>query len=259
MKQEDALKTLIGLLRDPDHGNFGSYGYDIYLPYLLLNQLRNRGVSDPDSNTTLREWMPHFYAAAWELCRRGVLRPGVNAYQAQSTAGGNAGDGYSITPFGRQWIVESERDDFVPTEPERFAAMMEPYFDRFGVGFFERSQEAIRCYGAHTYLACCTMCGAASESILLAAAIAKTKDEEKILREYSGSQGRSKVERILIGQAKEWMKREYRGYTSLLKYWRDTSAHGRKSGIGDNEAYTSLALLLRFAAFVYDNWNGLTQ
>lgn len=50
------------------------------------------------------------------------------------------------------------------------------------------------------------------------------------------------------------LRDEYKGYTTLLKYWRDQAAHGKASGIGDNEAYTSLALLLRFAIFVEDNW-----
>ncbi len=67
------------------------------------------------------------------------------------------------------------------------------------------------------------------------------------------------MEKILIGQADEWIQREYKGYTSLLKYWRDISAHGKKAGIGDNEAYTSLMLLLRLAVFINDNWSKLTQ
>jgi hypothetical protein len=50
------------------------------------------------------------------------------------------------------------------------------------------------------------------------------------------------------------LRDEYAGYMSLLKYWRDQAAHGKLSGIKDNEAYTSLALLLRFALFVNENW-----
>ena len=64
---------------------------------------------------------------------------------------------------------------------------------------------------------------------------------------------------MVIGQASNFIKREYQGYSSLLKYWRDESAHGKISGINDNEAYTSIALLLRFAKFAYDNLNILTK
>jgi len=132
-----------------------------------------------------------------------------------------------------------------------------PYRKRFGPSFQERAQEAIRCYGAHAYLACCTMCGAAAEAILLATAIAKA-DEPTVLRQYNASGGRRRIENIILGKARQDLREECVGYLTLLKYWRDQAAHGRASGIKDNEAYTSLALLLRFAIFVNDNWAELT-
>ncbi len=258
MNQEDATSLLIRWLRDPDHGDFSTFGYDIDLPALIKTYLRKDGIQHLEADQKVAELIPHFYAAAWELCRRGIIRPGVNRYLGQATADGNAGNGYSITPFGKRWLEESDRDDFIPTEPGRFAEMLEPFRNKYGPGFYERAQEAIRCYGAHAYLACCAMCGAASESILLATTIAKKGDEEEVLKIYSSAKGRSRVENIIIGQSREPIKREYKGYTTLIKYWRDESAHGRQSKISDNEAYTSLALLLRFAIFVNDNWNELT-
>lgn len=200
--------------------------------------------------------MPVFFAAGWELCRRGILRPGVNEYGAQATDQGNAGSGYSITPFGRQWLAEADRDDYVPTEPGRFAQMISVYRDRFGDGFHERGQEAVKCYSAHSYLACCAMSGAAAESILLATAIAK-RNENEVVRQYMTANGRRKVENIVLGKAREPLKREYHGYSSLLKYWRDSAAHGQTSGVKENEAYTAIALLLRFAMFTNDNWDEL--
>jgi len=259
MNQEDATKILIGWLRDPDHGGFGSFGYDIYLSHLLMTYLRKERMDNREVEKKLSEWMPHFYAAAWDLCRRGIIRPGVYAYRAQATESGNAGEGYSITPFGRTWIEESDLDSYVPTEPGRFAMMLKPFHEKFGPGFGERSQEAIRCYGAHAYIACCAMCGAASESILLATAMEKTNNEKEVIKLYSGSNGRSKIENIVIGQASSHIQSEFRGYTTLLKYWRDNSAHGHKTGIGDNEAYTSLSMLLRFAIFTNEKWEELTS
>lgn len=258
MNQEDATNLLVEWMRNPNHGDYASYGYEVYLPNLIRTYLQSQGIQHHEQEQQLREMIPHFYAAAWDLCRRGILRPGVHSYGAQATDDGNAGNGYSITPFGRAWLAESDRDDYVPTEPGRFAHMLEPYRARFGPGFYERSQEAVRCYGAHAYLACCAMCGGASESIILATAIAK-KDEEEVLRMYASANGRSRVENMIIGQASEFLKREYRGYSSLIKYWRDESAHGKVSGISDNEAYTSIALLLRFAKFADDNWDALTS
>jgi len=258
LTQADATTILVRWLRAPDHGDYGSYGYGIYLPALVRTHLAKQGIRHDEQDVKLHEMMPMLYAAAWDLCRRGILRPGVRAFNAQATADGASGNGYSITPFGQQWLAEADRDDFVPTEPERFAQMLAPYRERFGPSFQERAQEAIRCYGAHAYLACCTMCGAAAEAILLATAIAKA-DEATVLGQYNASGGRRRVENIILGKARQELRDECVGYMTLLKYWRDQAAHGKASGIKDNEAYTSLALLLRFAIFVNDNWGELVS
>jgi len=136
--------------------------------------------------------------------------------------------------------------------------MLSPYKDKFGASFHQRAQEAIRCYGAHAYLACCAMCGAAAESILIATAIGKS-DEARVLREYLSSGGRRKVENIILGGAKDRLREEYKGFTALIKYWRDAAAHGAASNVSDNEAYTALASLLRFALFANDNWEKLVN
>jgi len=254
---EDATKLLIQLLKNPDHGSFGAYGYDFYLPHAIITYFRKNSIAENKAYGFLDKNMPFLYAAAWELCRRGILRPGVKKYGAQATDQGNAGDGYSLTPFGEIWLKEANKDDFVPTEPERFGEILSQYKDRFGIGFHERGQQAVRCYGAHAYLACCAMCGAAAESIVLSLAIAKTGDEARILKEYASAGGRIKLDNIIIGKSKLRLKEEYSVHTTLLKYWRDESAHGRSSKIGDNEAYTSLGLLLRLAMFVSNNWDEL--
>jgi hypothetical protein len=264
MNDEDALKFLIKCLREPTRRNYANYGYDVYISSIIRAYLRVTGskVQGPDVerefHTTGKELSPHFYAAAWELARRGILRPGVRIMGAQSTDEGSAGNGFSVTPFGQRWLPENSLDDFIPTEPERFAAMLEPYRLRFGPGFYERAQEAVRCYGAHAYLACCTMSGAAAESILLAAAVAREGSEESVLKVYASANGRSRVESTLMGQVRDQLRREFQGLTVLLKYWRDEAAHGKASLIADNEAYTSLAMLLRFAKLVTDNWPDLT-
>lgn len=257
MEQEDATSLLIDWLRSPDHGQYAQYGYDVFVPNLLRRHLEGaEGLSYALLEKRIGELMPAFFAAGWELCRRGILRPGINRYRAQATDEGNAGCGYSITPFGRQWLDEADQDDFVPTEPGRFAQMLAEYRTRFGNGYHERGQEAVGCYGAHNYVACCAMCGAASESILLATAIAKSNEDE-VLKKYLSAGGRRKVENLVIGKARSHLQNEYIGYMSLLKYWRDSAAHGHYSGISENEAYTSIALLLRFAMFTNDHWDEL--
>lgn len=262
MHEDDAIKFLINYLRAPPATEYSNYGYDVYMFNVMVTYLekteggqRLGGVGDP----RIQEISPYFYAAAWELCRRGILRPRIKRSGEQVTDAGSGGDGYSITPFGRKWLDEANRDDFVPTEPERFGQMLEPFQQRFGPGFQQRAQEAVRCYGAHAYLACCVMCGAAAESILLATAVAKVGDEDDVLRMYETSRGRQRIENKLIGQAPEPVKRQFRGHTELLNYWRDDAAHGKLSPIDDNGAYTSLAMLLRLANFVVDQWEDLTR
>lgn len=139
------------------------------------------------------------------------------------------------------------------------AKMLASTGSNFGNGFHGRAQEAICCYGAHAYFACCAMCGAAAESILLAIAIKKVGDENKVLDTYMSKGGRGRIEHLIIGQAHGDIKKGFNASYDLLKYWRDCAAHGHQSGIQDNEAYTSLALLLRFTQFASDNWDLLTN
>ena len=259
MHIEDAERVIITWLRKKPQSPYGNYGYDVYISNVIRWHLEEGGQRDRQSvNQLIPTLWPAFVAAAWELCRRGVIRPGIREFNTQSTPQGNAGEGYSITPFGTQWIAESDRDDFVPTEPNRFAEMLAPYTKRFGPGFNERGQEAVRCYGAHAYLACCAMCGASAESILLAAAIAK-RGEEQVLKTYSSVAGRSRVQIDLLAHVSQSLRQEFNNLSILLRYWRDEAAHGRRSEIADNEAYTSLALLLRLAKFVDENWNVLVS
>jgi hypothetical protein len=263
MTEQDALLIIVKWLRKGSTGGYSNYGYDLYLPNVIKWHLISGTPQLQASSLELdQKWpplFPLFANAAWELCRRGILRPGVKDYDAQSTSQGSAGSGFSVTAFGRQWLSEDKEDDFIPTEPERFAQLLKPFVSRFGQGFHERAQQAVRCYGAHAYLACCAMCGAAAESILLAVAIAKKGNENDVLKTYATANGRIRLENMIIGGATDHVKREFKGLTELLKYWRDEASHGRPSNISDNEAYTSLAMLLRYAMFVNNEWDLLTK
>ncbi len=267
LNHEDALNFLIGKLRN-EPAMVASYGYDLYVSRAMdrwvdenKSRLPNPGgwISAEHFTHNIPYISEVFFAAAWELCRLGVIRPGVKRLMAQSTDDGSAGNGFSTTPFGKKWLSEAETDNpYVPTEPGRFSTMLEPYTSLFGNGFKERANQALACYGAHAYLACCVMCGAAGESILLKLAIDKKKDEEGVLKLYRQSNGRKKIEDLVLRQAAGIRKEDFESCFSLLKYWRDESAHGGISGIKENEAFTSLALLLRCAQFAKDNYKTLT-
>lgn len=261
MNEEDAIRIIVEWILKDRPGRLSHYGYDLYIPSLIQEyiEMTHKGLDQTQVTRRRDELFPIFADAAWTLCRRGVLRPGVRYHLAQSTEQGNAGSGFTITPFGLNWIRDTEHHLFVPTEPGRFTQMLDPFRDRFGPGFHQRAQEAVCCYGANIYLACCAMCGAAAESILLATAIALKKDETAVLEAYASARGRSRVEKMIIERVVDPLKVEFVIHTRLINYWRDESAHGKLSKISENEAFTSLALLLRFALFVDANWESLTH
>jgi hypothetical protein len=256
---DDATLIITDLLRR--HVAVASHGYEVSLYEVIMKHLQaeNPGRQPHDLGREYIDLSPIFYAAAWELCRRGILRPGVKRANEQVTDRGSGGEGFSITPMGRAWLTQAPDEQFIPIGPGRYEQMIAPFRDHFGPGFHERGEQAIQCYRAGAFLACCVMAGAAAESIILAAAIAKDGDEARVLKMYMGAQGRGRIENFLVGKANQHIKREFDGFMVLLKYWRDEAAHGKATKISDNEAYLALALLLRFAHFANDRWEELTR
>lgn len=226
---DGAMKFIVDVMRN-GHPQivYSNFGYDLYLTNVILEFLRRAGQyqAGPLPGQQLEQHSPAFYAAAWELCRRGILRPGVTQLGRQITDDGTGGAGFSVTPAGRAWLQQGGQQEFFAADPERFSQLLAPMKNRFGLGFFQRGQEAFRCHFALAYLACCAMCGAAAESILLAAAIAKTGDEGAVLKAYSTSGGRKRVQDILTGQAPRELAQPFGNMMGLLSYWRDDAAHG---------------------------------
>jgi hypothetical protein len=106
MSQEDATKLFINWVRNPQYNSHTSYGYDIYRPSLIRVYLEQKHIDHFEVDKALIKLSPLFYNAAWELCRRGIIRPGVSQYGAQNTPEGSVGNGYSITSFGQSWLEE---------------------------------------------------------------------------------------------------------------------------------------------------------
>src|SRR6202035_2898113 len=121
--EEDALKFIVKALRaGPESVSPGhSYGYDLYLPNVMREYAASEEHINPrtypsEIEPRVVKLSPTFFSAAWELCRRGIIRPGIARLGAQSTEDGGAGAGYSITSFGHVWLRETHDDVFVPTE-----------------------------------------------------------------------------------------------------------------------------------------------
>ena len=258
LSTEDALSYIVEFLRSGKSS--GRHGYGVWLPHIMHSYLEK--VATPpvqqghaDNYPALS---PPFMDAAWAMCRRGILRPGIATYGGDAVIEGASGLGFSVTPAGERWLQEAGRYEMVPIEPGRLANLLDAFGQQFGAGFRERAQEAIRCYNAHAYLACCAMCGAAAESILLALAIAKTKNQAAVEKDYLASGGRGRLERAIVGQQPMQVANDFKGFVGLLKYWRDSASHGMASNIQDQEASTAINLLLRFANFATDRWSVLT-
>jgi hypothetical protein len=256
---DDALAFIVQYVKSGQKDN-AYFRYEVYLSKIIQSYLKEtgnlsptiRGVQDHPQN---RELSTAFFEAAWELCRRGVFRPSVQFLGGQGRADGS---GYTITAKGRHWIGEQTAEAPIGG-PDRISQQFEKFAQHFGSAFLQRASEASQCHAFGVYLACCAMCGAAVESILLAVAIAKAGDEALVLASYRAAGGRQKVINTIVGQARSVIAEPFRSATSLLSYWRDDAAHGLASTISEIEAHDALARLLRFAQFAADQWDELTR
>lgn len=233
---------------------YSDYGYDVYVPNVVaaylaeVEKIPQHLVRDHQRG---RELTPFFFDAAWELCRRGILRPGV-------PNSGNADNrGYAVTICGKSWIASGALTPIL-LDPIRLSELFASLSPHLGVGFLQRANEAARCHSFGANLAACAMCGAAAESIILAVAIAKTEDEAAILKTYLAAQGRKRTIDGIIHGARAGVADAFKAATDLLSYWRDEAAHGTASEISEIEAHTALGRLVRFAQFTSDNWVEMT-
>jgi hypothetical protein len=226
MEIDDAIAFIVDFLRNPrPSSGYSTAGYDLTLQIIVIFYLREvekypEYIQQPQDCPGGREISVVFFEAAWELCRRGILRPGVRSLGEQGTTDGS---GYSLTRLGQRWIKESA-PELLFGGPDRVGKLFEKLSDRFGSAFSQRASEAAHCHAFGQYVACCAMCGAATESIVLAVAIAKSDDEAKTLAIYRAAHGRHKVINGIVGQAKPSIAEQFRAATNLLSYWRDEAA-----------------------------------
>jgi hypothetical protein len=262
---EQAFDIIVDRLRQcPDPTTSPVYspafrGYDIYLPLLvpdIANERGDRAFQHGGARQDQVRWYLPFYDAAAELCRIGVLRPGERTPMGVAVGPSFNGDGYSLTSFGRSWVAS--KPESAPRDPARLMAVLHPFAGRLGSGFLERAAEAVGCYRTGHYLATCVMCGAAAESILLAIAIAKVKDDGVVLTDYRSAGGRKRVTDRIGGQLKVGLRDQLETFVRLLGYWRDDAGHGQDSRISEPEANMALLQFLRFAQFADSEWDVLT-
>jgi len=155
--EETALHFIIEYVTKGQKSEDSRYGYSFYVIHAIDAYLRSLGRTGELSRWCSGVSAP-FLSAGWDLCRRGIFRPTVYQLNGQVVTDGG---GFSITAFGQQWLEEAKGGfDYIPLEPGHLAELLAKYAAKFGPGFHERAQDAVRCHRAHAYLACCAMCGA---------------------------------------------------------------------------------------------------
>ncbi|WP_146101456.1 hypothetical protein [Bradyrhizobium sp. AC87j1] len=251
MDLDEAIATLLELLRNDRARN---YGYDLYARTGAEFAARQRHPHEHYLDGPVRELSPIFYEAAWELCRRGLVRPGVRRSGEQAVEEG----GYSLTVAGRVALTNLDAAAILIAQPGSLAATFNGYRKLFGDGFHQRAMEAIRCRNAEAWLACCAMVGAAAESVLLAIAITKERDEERVLKAYRANRGRQTVLNMIIGQADAQRRNTLTTFAGIVSLWRDDAAHGRASLIDTSNADEALRQPLHMCQWVAREWDNLT-
>jgi hypothetical protein len=277
MHFEDALNFLIQKLAQiPEPGpgqaqarHDRARGSDVWIELISQEYWGTRGKPLVNLSQDEKEALVvPFYDAAWTLCRQGVLRPGAAVPDGQAgqqigqrfAAAPFYGDGYSLTAWGRTWVKKSAEERVtLPAEPHRITEVLHRFTGRFGGGYAQRAAEAVSDWWTTNHLSACTMAGAAAESILLATAIEKIKDEQKVLSQYRSSGGRARVIKSVVGNVPTELATRFNDALGILSYWRDDASHGIASIIGEIEAHEALSRLLRLAQFTSDNWSALTK
>jgi hypothetical protein len=142
-------------------------------------------------------------------------------------------------------------------DPSRLSEIFSSFESKYGTGFAQCANEAIRCHRAGNYLAACAMAGTAAESIVLAVAIAKV-GEARVRRDYAAAGGRGRVTRLIVYNLESSIARQFDAALKVLHYWRDDAAHGTATTVSEVEAHASLTQLLRLAQYCSDRWDELT-
>ena len=64
------------------------FGYEMYVPKIARQWAIAGNADDHERDRTALEASPAFFEAAWELCRRGLIRPGIRKINEQAIADG---------------------------------------------------------------------------------------------------------------------------------------------------------------------------
>jgi hypothetical protein len=105
---DEALAYILRSLRERGLAAHGLHGYHLTVVDLAARYVEEvLGERHPDriENASSYAVSTAFYDAAWELARRGILRPSVHSSFMQFDAFQATGGGYSLTAIGKEWLA----------------------------------------------------------------------------------------------------------------------------------------------------------
>ena len=120
---DDALNFILKKLRTEGPAKFDRDGFDFWVSDYTtryLDEIQGVRPRPPIEDQRTYDASPPFFDAAWELCRRGVLRPSVRNSFMQWAARYSTGGGNTLTQSGAEWLAGigdarlSVRDDWGP-------------------------------------------------------------------------------------------------------------------------------------------------
>jgi hypothetical protein len=116
MELDEAIALTIDILIA---GRARQYGYDLYPPQVAQAFVeRQRNIPDANREVVVRQITPICMDAAWELCRRGLVRPGAKNIDEQAVAE----TGYSLTEAGRAALAHIDPANILIMQPGSLAA-----------------------------------------------------------------------------------------------------------------------------------------
>jgi len=251
MDTQSALGFAIELLKA---GRTSNYGYDYYSSTVARLVAESQTQYHTSIDAKVREYFPFFEEAGWILATRGILRPGVRAYQAQGTGEG----GYSLTSQARGILDTLDESSALLYASNTLTDALMKFSDKFGTAFEQRAKEAVHCRETGAFFASCVMSGAATEAVLLAIANEKTGDAEMVRKRYLNRNGRKEVLQLISGSAKAYIREGLQGFVGVTGYWRDEAGHGDSTAITQSNADEAVRQLLHFCQWTEREWENLT-
>lgn len=108
LNTDEALNYILKWLREPGPAMHGQHGYHATIVSLAEHYVREvLGKQHPDTveNEDTYSVSTALYDAAWELARRGIVRPSVQNSFMQFAAYNAAGGGFTLTAIGAEWLT----------------------------------------------------------------------------------------------------------------------------------------------------------